>query len=383
MQNFEEITEGEVIAPAEYDEENLTLSSSHGRNIELGLGGQEVGIDALLSHSTTIGKSNQSARTFICLSDGTSVTRYVREASSILNNEMCLETGFGPKQESIRFMKRNISRSKIPQYITPRVQIEITGIRTTRWRLASAVLRENQHIWGQYATPYERIPEVEASCPICEFKARDLNTNFVDPQIKNWPGDDLLGRGDKLLRSLLLSFATAAYGGIHTSAWNQYFVTASECHWGRFCSIFIAASGVVMNLRTIGSQAVDRMMNIERYWPWVLVYLFIGMPLAYSAITAGSIYFIARCYLVVEALIGLHQLPVDAYQTPRSLSKAPITKRVSGLPSPNPFTVPFLQHNNQRGPFNKHICTRLRDGFASQNGNSRHYMRSIYTRYRF
>ena len=322
-QNLEHNTEGEVIAPAEYEEENLALSSSHGGNIELGLGGQEVGIDALPSLSTTIGKSNQSARAFICLSDGTSVTRYVREASSILNNEMCLETGFGPKQESVCFMKLNISRSKIPRNITPRVQIGITGIRMTRWRLASAVLRENQHIWGQYATPYERIPEVEASCPIHEFKARDLNTNFVDPQTKNWPGNDLLGRENKLLRSLLLSFATAAYGGIHASAWNQYFVTASECHWWRFCSVFIAASGVVMSLRTIGSQAVNRFSDVERNWLRVLLYMFIGVPLTYSAVVASVIYVIARSYLVVEALISLRQLPINAYQTPRFVQSIP------------------------------------------------------------
>ena len=199
-QNFEDNTEGEVTAPAENEEEqDLVLSPPHGGDIELGLRRQEISMDALPSLSNSNGESNQSARTFICLSDGTSVTRYVREANSILNNEMCPETGFGPKQESIRV-------------------VGITGITLTRWRLASTVLREYQHSWGQHATPYERISEVEAGCPIYKFRAKDLNTNFLDPQVKNWPGNDLLGREDTLLRSLLLSFATAAYGGVHASA---------------------------------------------------------------------------------------------------------------------------------------------------------------------
>ena len=193
----------------------------------------------------------------------------------------------------------------------------------TGWRLACAVLRENEHIWGQYATPYKRIPEVEAGCPIYEYRAKDLHANFIDAQVKNWPGNDLLGREDKLLRSLLLSFTTATYGGVHASTWYQYLVTASERHWWRFCSVFIAASGVVMSLRTISSQAVNCLMNIERNWLRVLLYIFVGAHLACLALAASLIYVVARSYLVVEAIISLRQLPINAYETPRFVQYIP------------------------------------------------------------
>ena len=321
-QNHEANTEREVTAPME-DEEDLTLPPPHGEDIELRLKRQEISINVLPSTSKSNGRTDPYARSFICLSDKTSVNRYGRETDGLLNNMMCPETGFGPKQESVHFMKRNISRTKVPDYITPRVEIKITGIRLTRWRLASSVLRENQLIWGQYAEPYERIPEVEAGCPIYEYRAKNLNDNFVDPKVKNWPGDDLLGRENKLLRSLLLSFATAAYGGIHASAWNEFFATASERNWWRFSSVFIAASGVVMSLRTIGSQATDRLIKMKSQWLRYVLFIFVGIPLGYSATIAVTIYVIVRFYLVVEALLSLRQLPINAYQTPRFVQSIP------------------------------------------------------------
>ena len=285
-QNFEANTERKVTASAE-NEEDLTLPPPHGD-----------------------------------LSDGTSVTRYVRKADIILSNAMCLETGFGPKRESLHFKQRNISRSDTPKYITPRVQIDMTGTRLTRFRLASAVLRENQHIWGKYAKPYERIPQVEAGCPIYEFPAKNLKANFLDPHVSNWPGDDLLGREDKVLRSFLLSFATAAYGGIHASAWNEYFVTASERHWWRFSSVFVAAGGVVISLRSIGKPTLNRFDDIKNVWLRVVSSILL-LPLAALIFHAGYTYVVVRSYLVVEALISLRQLPIDAYQTPRFVQFIP------------------------------------------------------------
>ena len=220
-------------------------------------------------------------------------------------------------------MIRNIPSSKIIRYIIPPVQINITEVRLTKWRLASAVLRENQQIWGQYAKPYERIPEVEAGCPIYEFRAKNLKANFIDPQVEKWPGDDLLGREHILLRSLLLSFATTAYGGIHASAWIEYFVTAFERGCWRFSSVFIAASGVFMSWRTINSRAFDRFSNIENDCLFDILYISVVTPLLVSTLVAIIIYVVARFYLVVEALISLRQLPINAYQTPRFVQSIP------------------------------------------------------------
>lgn len=321
-ENSETITEWEATAAAG-NGEDLVLPPPDGEGIELGLKRQVVDIHALPSGSKSNGKSDQSARFFIRLFDEASVTRYVKTAHRILNNEMCPETGFGPKQESVNFMKRNISKTSTPIWINPRVQIDITGTRLTRWQLASTALRENQHIWGQYATPYERIPELEAGCPIYEFRAKDLKFNFVDPQIKNWPGDGLLGREDELLRSLLLSFATAAYGSVNASAWHQYFITASERRWWRFSSVFIVASGVVISLRTTDLKVGDRWSNDETKRWYLVLLIFVELPLIYSPVIASVIYVVARFYLVLEALISLRQLPINAYQSPRFVQSIP------------------------------------------------------------
>ena len=69
-QNFEPNTEREVTAPAE-NEGDLTLPPPHGVDIELGLERQDTSIDALPSASKSNRKSDQSARSFICLSDKT------------------------------------------------------------------------------------------------------------------------------------------------------------------------------------------------------------------------------------------------------------------------------------------------------------------------
>lgn len=295
------------------NEEDVMLLPPHGEEIELGLRRQEISIDALPTTSNSNLSRTRSALSLIYLSGSTSVTCYVRETDTIWNHEMCAETGFGPKQES------------------GRPCIKTTGIKLTRWRLASAVLRENQHIWGQYARQYIRIPEVEAGCPIYEFPAENLKADFVAPQVKNLPGDDLLGRGDYFLRSLLLLFATAAYGGVHVSAWHEYFVTEIERHWWRFSSIFIAASGVflsfttavnLMRSRTAVSHGKDHMPNLEGgFWAGLA-----GRAVVIVACTAGAaivIYVAARSYLVVEALISLRQLPITAYQTPSLVQLIP------------------------------------------------------------
>lgn len=291
-------------------EEDLTLSPQHAEDIELGLRCQETSVDALSSASKSNGKSDQFPHSFLCLSDNTLVTRYLRETDRIFVHDISLETGFGPKLMNIAHPARFWDT-------------DITAIRLTRWRLASAVLRNNQHIWGQYARPYEKHPEVEPGCPIYEFPAKNLRANFIDPRVSNWPGDDLLGREDKVLRSFLLSFATAAYGGIHAFAWNAYFATASERHWWRFSSAFVAASGVVFSLRLIGTPMLNCFYKVHKNNWLIFGMLLLAIPLVGSVLFLSVTYIVVRPYLVVQALISLRRLPVNAYQTPRFVQFIP------------------------------------------------------------
>ena len=262
--------------------------------------------------------------------------------SHISTEEPQSETRSVPEIEGLLFA--DVSRLRSPHHVRMQNFEPETGfvplwenvsnnkkITLTRWRLASAFLRENQDFWVQYAKPYERIPEVEPGCPIYEFPAMKLKANFVDTQVSNWPGDNLLGQEDKVLRSFLLSFATAAYGGIHALAWNEYLATASERDWWRFSSVFIAASGVLMCVLMCLWTVVGLMRSrtaviwrpqlsrLPNFWADLgLLLCACGVVLLVSASGAAVlIYVVARSYLVVEALISLRQLPIDAYQTPR------------------------------------------------------------------
>jgi len=78
-----------------------------------------------------------------------------------------------------------------------------------------------------------------------------LNENFVDPNIGNWPGKDFLGQANTFVPVAILSLATAAYGGLHAAAWNEYFPSLSERGLWRFAAVFIAASGVTWSVVTV------------------------------------------------------------------------------------------------------------------------------------
>ena len=129
-----------------------------------------------------------------------------------------------------------------------------------------------------------------------------------------------------------LGVVSAVYGGLHASAWNNFFPTQLECYMWRISAVIMPSVGILVSLvafaasfkrvRSAALHMVGWMGKLSRriptpltvilsiifYLPWVALTL-LGIAAVYSYV--GS-----RIFLVVEAFISLRELPIDAYKTP-------------------------------------------------------------------
>ncbi|KAE9372869.1 hypothetical protein N431DRAFT_409181 [Stipitochalara longipes BDJ] len=116
-----------------------------------------------------------------------------------------------------------------------------------------------------------------------------------------------------------------AYGGIHASAWSEYFPTTLERTIWRASSIYIATLGViVMTMGYIGFVIDPDHDPVEAWFSpleklddayfggrdivniavWIFIFIFL------------MLYVFSRGFLVVEAFVSLRRLPSAAYTTP-------------------------------------------------------------------
>ncbi|RFU27686.1 hypothetical protein B7463_g8635, partial [Scytalidium lignicola] len=120
-------------------------------------------------------------------------------------------------------------------------------------------------------------------------------------------------------------FCVCAYGGIHASAWLEYFPTSLEQLLWRISSVFIAALGIISMALMFLSMVIDDhrdpigllidpIDNLDRNY--------LGNKEIAGSVVLGFIvlvllfYIFTRSFLVVEAFISLRRLPVAAYDTP-------------------------------------------------------------------
>ena len=115
---------------------------------------------------------------------------------------------------------------------------------------------------------------------------------------------------------IALWFASIAFRGVHTAAWNDYFPSEAESWLWRSSSFYIIASGLIWLCVNFLGQVSH---SFHAYWDKVLArragwwsYLVVGS----LCIVCGLAYGFARMFLVVEAAISLQSLPITAYQTP-------------------------------------------------------------------
>jgi hypothetical protein len=109
---------------------------------------------------------------------------------------------------------------------------------------------------------------------------------------------------------LVLSLATAGYGGIHTAAWNEHYPSICERFLWISSSLFIAGSGFGVWM-FYAVKAILRYTSLG-YRGWIALFEW-ALPVYYAAMT---LYAFARCFLVLEAFISLRDALVTVYDTP-------------------------------------------------------------------
>jgi len=203
------------------------------------------------------------------------------------------------------------------------VHLSIEGVR--RWRLASVAkqiidkplselsqllkltlfLRENLIAYGEYLAPY--IP--------------DWSFGLIEPRTVV----------DELQSILMLVMVGVVYGGLHASAWNDFFPTLQEQMLWRISSIAVMSFGtftasfcvslIIYNkykdehlLRWIGTliSQVDTATSGWGKGVDLIIYVFVMGLLVLSTLLYCSF----RVFLIVGSFISLRQQPSGVYLTP-------------------------------------------------------------------
>ena len=126
--------------------------------------------------------------------------------------------------------------------------------------------------------------------------------------------DDLLGGYvSPVSFALVLAIVSAAYGGLHASAWNNFFPTWHECLMWRISALAVVAAGITAASIFLLRKPIDSVLDAVAEWgreKLVAVAIIIPMWMALL------FYCGCRIFLVVEAFISIRELPIDAYKTP-------------------------------------------------------------------
>jgi hypothetical protein len=175
-----------------------------------------------------------------------------------------------------------------------------------RWRLA------NQLVDDLYAECEKRTAYLEFFFTKSSLGIFVGELVYVADHVPNFPGLSYLGSVNvhrDLLKSVV-AFAGSAYGGLHLSAWNDYFPTQAERWLWIACSLATGATGVLLALFFLATQKIKAFENLEHFIKNTNV---VRWTLA-SVVT--PLFILARVFIVVEAFISLRKAPDAIYKTP-------------------------------------------------------------------
>lgn len=214
---------------------------------------------------------------------------------------------------------------------------EIYNTTNTRWDLAlcairrypavRALLRPPSH--GQthkYETALATYPEMPLKCRLKprteevdisqETFLQCATQHFVTTVASDWPHDGLLRTTSGLWIGASLWLVSCLYSGLHIAAWHATFPTKPEAWLWRSASLYVAFSGLLWaSIHVLAEYSA-------RLW-WVWYDLMCGRASKWLTLTVkivcsicGTVYLLARTFLIVEAFIALRLLPVAAYVVP-------------------------------------------------------------------
>jgi hypothetical protein len=175
-----------------------------------------------------------------------------------------------------------------------------------RWRLAN-LLVDDLYVECEKRPAYRHFFFTESSLGL--FVGELV---YVADHVPNFPGLSYLGSVNihRDLLKAVVAFAGSAYGGLHLSAWDDYFPTATERWLWIACSLATGAAGVFLALFFLATQKVKAFESLEHFIKnnkavkWTLA----------SVVT--PMFILARVFIVVEAFISLRRAPEGIYQTP-------------------------------------------------------------------
>ncbi|KAF3041682.1 hypothetical protein E8E12_004327 [Didymella heteroderae] len=182
-----------------------------------------------------------------------------------------------------------------------------------RWSLANDVV---QKLWDECEKRKEYTKVFFTWSTLGVFVGEPI---YIADHVPNFPGFSYLGSVNvqRDILKTVVAFAGAAYGGLHLSAWNDYFPTQVERIMWIACACATGLTGLVLALFFLATNkfqqleaAENRMRNnktFKSFLKGVLVPLFLA----------------ARVYIIVEAFICLRRQPEAVYKTPEWSSYIP------------------------------------------------------------
>jgi hypothetical protein len=175
-----------------------------------------------------------------------------------------------------------------------------------RWILANDIVQE---LWDECEkrTEYKKVFFTWSTLGL--FVGEPI---YIADHVPNFPGFSYLGSVNvqRDILKTVVAFAGAAYGGLHLSAWNDYFPTQIERVMWIACACATGLTGLVLALFFLATNKLqqleateNRMRNNKTFRSFlkrVLVPLFMA----------------ARVFIIVEAFICLRHQPEAIYKTP-------------------------------------------------------------------